>query len=72
MASDIITMLRQLLPQFLIMMVIYFVAVVALQQLGIRGFYTEIGAALVIAFGYPALLRHFDRAPPIWQHDRPR
>ncbi|PSQ48401.1 hypothetical protein BRD15_05300 [Halobacteriales archaeon SW_6_65_15] len=71
MASDTLSKVKQLIPQFLIMMVIYFVAVTALRQVGVEGFYPEVAVALVIAFGYPALLRYFDRAPPVWQYDRP-
>ena len=58
---------RQLLPQFLIMLLIYFVAVFVLAWIGIEGFVPRIITALVIAFGYPAALRYFDRAPPAWQ-----
>jgi hypothetical protein len=71
MASDTFAKIRQLIPQFLIMMIIYFVAVAILGQFGVEGFYPEIAIALVIAFGYPALLRYFDRAPEVWQHNRP-
>jgi hypothetical protein len=70
MASDFVSKFRQLIPQFLIMMVIYFVAVVILRQFGVEGFYPEIAVALMIAFGYPALLRYLDRAPAVWQYDR--
>lgn len=72
MASDTLSKVKQLIPQFLIMMVIYFVAVIVLRQFGVAGFYPEIAVALVIAFGYPAVLRYFDRAPEVWQHDRSR
>ena len=60
---------RQLLTQFLIMMVIYFVIVAALQQLGVDSFLSQIAVALAVAFGYPALLRRIGRAPPAWQRD---
>ena len=70
MASDTRSKILQLIPQFLIMMVLYLVAVAALAQVGVEGFYPEIAVALVIAFGYPAVLRHFDRAPEVWQHNR--
>jgi hypothetical protein len=70
MASDTLSKVRQLIPQFLIMMVLYFAAVVILAQFGVEGFYPEVAVALVIAFGYPALLRYFDRAPEVWQYDR--
>ena len=58
---------RQLLPQFLIMLLIYFVAVFAMEAVGIEGFVPRIVVALIIAFGYPAMLRRLDRAPPAWQ-----
>lgn len=58
---------RQLLPQFLIMLLIYFVAVFALAAVGLDTFIVRIVVALAIAFGYPAALRYFDRAPPAWQ-----
>lgn len=58
---------RQLLPQFLIMLLIYFVGVFALEAAGIEGFVPRIVVALIVAFGYPAVLRQLGRAPPAWQ-----
>ena len=58
---------RQLLPQFLAMLLIYFVLVFALQVVGITGFVPRIIVALAVAFGYPAALRRMGRAPPAWQ-----
>ena len=58
---------RQLLPQFLAMLLIYFVLVLALQVVGITGFVPRIIVALTVAFGYPAALRRMGRAPPAWQ-----
>lgn len=58
---------RQLIPQFLIMLVLYFAFVAVLAAVGIQGFVPRIIVALAIAFGYPAILRRYDRAPPVWQ-----
>jgi hypothetical protein len=58
---------RQLLPQFLIMLLLYFVAVTVLAAVDIQGFVPRIIVAVVIAFGYPAALRYLDRAPPAWE-----
>lgn len=58
---------RQLLPQFLIMMLLYFAAVTVLAAAGIEGFIPRIVVAIVVAFGYPAALRSLDRAPPAWE-----
>ncbi|WP_158059066.1 hypothetical protein [Halorussus halophilus] len=57
---------RQLLPQFLIMLLLYFVGVFALEAIGVNGFLPRIGVALIVAFGYPSLLRRMGRAPPAW------
>lgn len=58
---------RELLPQFLAMLLLYFVFVAALAAMGIDGFVPRIVVALVVAFGYPALLRRMGRAPPSWE-----
>lgn len=59
---------RQLLPQFVMMMLIYFVIVIALEALfGIGNFVSRIIVALVVAFGYPAALRRMGREPPAWE-----
>ncbi|WP_135828227.1 hypothetical protein [Halorussus halobius] len=58
---------RQLLSQFLIMMLIYFVGVLALAAAGVEGFVPRMVVALGVAFGYPAALRRLGRAPPAWQ-----
>ncbi|USZ69957.1 hypothetical protein NGM10_16265 (plasmid) [Halorussus salilacus] len=58
---------RQLLPQFLIMMLLYFVFVAALAAAGIDGFVVRIAVALAVAFGYPVVLRRLGRAPPAWE-----
>lgn len=58
---------RQLLPQFLLMLLLYFVAVVALEAVGVVGFVPRIVVALLIAFGYPAALRRLGREPPAWE-----
>ncbi|WP_115865001.1 hypothetical protein [Halorussus litoreus] len=58
---------RQLLPQFLIMLLIYFVGVFALEAAGIDGFIPRIIVAMVVAFGYPAALRRLGREPPAWE-----
>lgn len=58
---------RELLPQFLIMLVLYFVAVSVLAAFDVNGFVPRILVALAIAFGYPAALRYLGRAPPAWQ-----
>jgi len=58
---------RQLLPQFLAMLLLYFVFVAALAAVGIDGFLPRIAVALAVAFGYPALLRRIGRAPPSWE-----
>ncbi|MFC4451450.1 hypothetical protein [Halorussus aquaticus] len=58
---------RQLLPQFLIMLLLYFAGVFVLEAAGIGGFVPRIAVALVVAFGYPAALRRLDRAPPAWE-----
>jgi hypothetical protein len=58
---------RQLLPQFLAMLLLYFAAVIVLEAVGVVGFVPRIIVALVIAFGYPAALRRLGRAPPAWQ-----
>lgn len=60
---------RQLLPQFLIMLLLYFVGVFALQAVGVDGFLPRIGVALLVAFGYPATLRRMGRAPPAWERE---
>lgn len=60
---------RQLLPQFLAMLLIYFVAVIALEAVGITGFVPRIIVALAVAFGYPAALRQLGREPPAWQRE---
>ena len=60
--------LRQLLPQFLIMMVLYSIVVIAMRAtLGISGFAPQMAVALVIAFGYPRLLRRLGREPAMWE-----
>jgi len=59
--------IRQLLPQFLIMLVIYAVVVYVLAAFGIEGFVPRVIVALVVAFGYPAVLRSLGREPPIWE-----
>jgi cell division protein FtsB len=61
--------LRQLLPQFLIMMLLYFVLVAVLAAAGVEGFLPRIIVALVVAFGYPAALRQMGREPPAWQRE---
>ena len=58
---------RQLLPQLLVMLVLYFVIVTVLAAVNIQGFVPRIIVAVVIAFGYPAALRYLDRAPPAWE-----
>lgn len=58
---------RQLLPQFLIMLVLYFAVVWTLAAVNIQGFIPRIIVAVIIAFGYPAALRKLDRAPPAWE-----
>ncbi|MFC7078855.1 hypothetical protein [Halorussus caseinilyticus] len=58
---------RQLLPQFFAMLLLYFVAVIALEAVGIDGFVPRIIVALAVAFGYPAALRRLGRAPPAWE-----
>jgi len=58
---------RQLLSQFLIMMLIYFVGVIALEAAGVEGFVPRMAVAFAVAFGYPAALRRLGRAPPAWQ-----
>ncbi|WP_276302268.1 hypothetical protein [Halorussus lipolyticus] len=58
---------RQLLPQFLIMLVLYFLGVALLAVAGIEGFVPRVIVAIVIAFGYPAVLRRMGRAPPAWE-----
>lgn len=58
---------RQLLPQFLIMLLLYFVGVAILAAAGIQGFIPRVIVAVVIAFGYPAALRKAGRAPPAWE-----
>jgi hypothetical protein len=58
---------RQLLPQFLIMLLLYFVGVAVLAFVGINGFIPRVIVAVVVAFGYPAALRRTGRAPPAWQ-----
>jgi hypothetical protein len=58
---------RQLLPQFLIMLLLYFVIVTVLAAVNVQGFVPRIIVAVVIAFGYPAALRYLDRAPPAWE-----
>lgn len=60
---------RQLLPQFLVMLVIYFAGVVVLEAVGITGFVPRIAVALLVAFGYPAVLRQLGREPPAWERD---
>lgn len=60
---------RQLLPQFLAMLLLYFVAVLALEAVGVAGFVPRIIVALIIAFGYPAVLRRTGRAPPVWERE---
>ena len=60
---------RQLLTQFLVMMLLYFLIVIVLIQLGIDSLVLRVGVALLVAFGYPALLRRIGRAPPAWQRD---
>lgn len=58
---------RQLLPQFVAMMLLYFVGVTVLTAVGAGGFVPRIIVALVVAFGYPALLRRLGREPPVWK-----
>lgn len=58
---------RQLLPQFLIMLVLYLVGVAILGFFEIQGFVPEVIVAIIIAFGYPAALRRAGRAPPAWE-----
>lgn len=58
---------RQLLPQFVAMMLLYFVGVAVLTAVGVGGFVPRIIVALVVAFGYPALLRQLGREPPVWK-----
>ena len=58
---------RQLLPQMLIMLVLYFVGVTALGLAGVEGFVPSILVALVIAFGYPAAIRSLGREPEVWK-----
>lgn len=58
---------RQLLPQFLAMMLLYFVFVAILAVAGLEGFWIRIVVALAVAFGYPAALRRLGKAPPAWQ-----
>ncbi|UPV76369.1 hypothetical protein M0R89_19610 (plasmid) [Halorussus limi] len=58
---------RQLLPQFLAMLLLYFVFVAVLGAVGVEGFVPRIVVALVVAFGYPAVLRRMGRAPPAWE-----
>lgn len=60
---------RQLLPQFLAMLLIYFVAVIVLEALGIVGFVPRIIVALLVAFGYPAVLRQLGREPAAWERE---
>jgi len=61
--------LRQLLPQFLIMMLLYFALVAVLATAGVEGFVPRIIAALIVAFGYPAALRRMGREPPAWRRE---
>lgn len=58
---------RQLLPQFLIMLLLYAVGVAILAFAGIEGFVPRIIVAVVVAFGYPAVLRSLGREPPAWE-----
>ena len=60
---------RQLIPQILIMLLLYFVGVVILEAVGVTGFLPRIGVALLVAFGYPAALRRIGRAPAVWQRE---
>ncbi|NHN61255.1 MULTISPECIES: hypothetical protein [Halorussus] len=58
---------RQLLPQMLIMLVLYVVGVTALGLAGVEGFVPSVVVALVVAFGYPAALRSLGREPDVWK-----
>lgn len=60
---------RQLIPQFLAMLVIYFAAVILLEAVGVSGFVPRIIVALIVAFGYPAALRRLGREPPAWERE---
>lgn len=60
---------RQLVPQFLAMLLLYFAAVVVLEAVGISGFVPRIVVALLVAFGYPAALRRLGREPPAWERE---
>ncbi|WP_134672369.1 hypothetical protein [Halorussus marinus] len=60
---------RQLLPQFVAMMLLYFASVVVLAAVGVDGFVPRMIAALTIAFGYPSVLRRFDLEPEVWRRE---
>ncbi|WP_435181963.1 hypothetical protein [Halorussus sp. AFM4] len=58
---------RQLLPQMLIMLVLYFVGINALRLAGVEGFVPSVLVALVVAFGYPRAVRSLGREPEVWK-----
>jgi len=60
---------RQLLPQFVAMMLLYFAFVAALAAAGVDGFVPRMVVALVIAFGYPVVLRQFGLEPEVWRRE---
>lgn len=60
---------RQLLPQFVAMMLLYFGFVAVLAWVGVDGFLPRMAVALAIAFGYPAALRSLGLEPPVWRRE---
>jgi len=60
---------RQLLPQFVAMMLLYFAFVAVLAAVGVDGFVPRMIVALAIAFGYPSVLRRLGREPEVWRRE---
>lgn len=60
---------RQLLPQFVAMMLLYFGFVAVLAAFDVDGFVPRMIVALAVAFGYPAVLRRLGLEPPVWRRE---
>jgi hypothetical protein len=59
--------LRQLLPHYLAMFVIYLIGIFVVGALlGQMNFWISVFVAIVIALGYPPAIRRLDMAPDVW------
>lgn len=61
---------RQLAPHFLAMLVVYVMAIIAVQMwFDVQSFWISLAIALAIALVYPSVVRSFGLEPEVWKRE---